>query len=71
MMLARRSLGLNYSAMQYDDEFRVFCKIILTYLYVKEDVEINEELIKRSLMIEQDKIRSFLLTLKALHFDSV
>ena len=45
MMLARRSLGLNYSAMQYDDEFRVFCKIILTYLYVKEDVEINEELI--------------------------
>ena len=45
MMLARRSLGLNYSAMQYDDEFRSFCKIILTYLYVKEDVEISEELI--------------------------
>ena len=45
MMLARRSLGLNYSTMQYDDEFRSFCKIILTYLYVKEDVEISEELI--------------------------
>lgn len=34
-MLARRSLGLNYKAMEYGDEFRNFCKTILKYCYTK------------------------------------
>lgn len=45
MMLARRSLGLNYYAMQYDGEFREFCKIILGYCYVKHQPIVNEELL--------------------------
>ena len=44
MMLARRSLGLNYSAMEYGEEFRDFCKTLLNYVYVKEEVEVNEAL---------------------------
>lgn len=44
MMLARRSLGLNYSAMQYGEEFRGFCKTLLNYVYVKEKVNANEAL---------------------------
>ena len=44
MMLARRSLGLNYSAMEYGDEFRNFCRTLLGYCYVKESVAVNEEM---------------------------
>ena len=43
-MLARRSLGLNYSSMEYSDEFKNFCRIILQYCYVNESVVVNEEL---------------------------
>ncbi len=42
MMLARRSLGLNYSAMEYGEEFREFCKTLINYVYVKEEVDVNE-----------------------------
>lgn len=45
MMLARRSLGLNYSAMEYGEEFRDFCKTLLNYVYVKEEVEVNEAML--------------------------
>ncbi len=45
MMLARRSLGLNYSAMEYTDEYRNFCRVLLGYCYVKEPVTVNEELL--------------------------
>ena len=44
-MLARRSLGLNYTSMQYGDEFRNFCKIILKYCYVKEQPAIDEAML--------------------------
>ena len=44
-MLARRSLGLNYKAMEYRDEFRNFCKTILKYCYTKEPPEVNEEML--------------------------
>ena len=44
MMLARRSLGLNYSAMEYGEEFREFCKTLINYVYVKEEVDVNEAL---------------------------
>ena len=44
-MLARRSLGLNYGAMEYGDEFRNFCRIILGYCYVKEEVVVDEAML--------------------------
>ena len=44
-MLARRSLGLNYKAMEYGDEYRNFCRVLLGYCYVKEPVTVNEELL--------------------------
>lgn len=44
-MLARRSLGLNYASMEYGDEFRNFCKIILGYCYVEEPSEVNEAML--------------------------
>lgn len=44
-MLARRSLGLNYSAMEYGDGFRNFCRIILRYSYVKEPFEVDEAML--------------------------
>lgn len=43
-MLARRSLGLNYTSMEYGDQFRDFCKTILKYCYVKELPQVNEEM---------------------------
>lgn len=46
MQLARRSLGLQYSAMEYGDEFIEFCKIALRYQYVKNRAEITEGLIR-------------------------
>lgn len=44
-MLARRSLGLNFSAMEYGDEFKSFCKTILKYCYVKESPAIDETML--------------------------
>ena len=44
-MLARRSLGLNFSAMEYGDEFKNFCKTILKYCYVKESPTIDEAML--------------------------
>lgn len=45
MMMARRTLGLNYNTMEYDDDFREFCKTLLRYIYVKNTPVINEELL--------------------------
>lgn len=44
-MLARRSLGLNYKVMEYNDEFRNFCKTILKYCYLKESPTIDETML--------------------------
>ena len=44
-MLARRSLVLNFSAMEYGDEFKYFCKTILKYCYVKESPTIDEAML--------------------------
>jgi hypothetical protein len=44
-MLARRTLGLNYTAMSYDDDFRNFCKAILTYSYVQQDIVVDEAML--------------------------
>ena len=45
MMLARRSLGLNYTMMEYDEEFCEFCQTLLQYCYVQETPRIDEALL--------------------------
>ena len=35
MQLARRSLGLSYHSMAYDEEFKAFCRTVFSYQYVK------------------------------------
>lgn len=41
MQLARRSLGLLYNTMRYDDYFKDFCEVLFGYQYVKERSEIT------------------------------
>jgi len=45
MMLARRSLGLSYGAMEYGDEYRRLCNTLLNFIYVKETPVIDEAMI--------------------------
>lgn len=42
MQLARRSMGLNYGAMSYDDDFYDLCKTLWSYNYVQNDTEFTE-----------------------------
>lgn len=42
MQLARRSVGLQYTTMNYDEYFRSFCKALFQYQYTKLKTEINE-----------------------------
>ena len=44
-MLARRSLGLNYTMIEYTDEFREFCKTLLKYCYVQSTPTVDESLL--------------------------
>lgn len=44
-ILARRSLGLNYSEMEYGDDFRKFCNTLLQYCFVKTPPIIDEPLL--------------------------
>ncbi|MBP3919927.1 MAG: ATP-binding protein [Clostridia bacterium] len=46
MQLARRSLGLQYTKMDYDQYFIDFCTILFSYQYVKNKTEINEAIIQ-------------------------
>lgn len=41
MQLARRSVGLQYTTMNYDDYFQSFCKIIFKYQFLKNRTEIT------------------------------
>lgn len=41
MQLARRSVGLTYSAVAYDDYFQAFCKVLYGYQFVREKTEIT------------------------------
>ena len=41
MQLARRSVGLQYTTMKYDEYFQSFCKIILKYQFLKNQTEIT------------------------------
>ena len=46
MQLARRALGLYYSAVEYDQFFYDFCATIFQYQYVKNKTEISEGIIQ-------------------------
>lgn len=41
MQLARRSVGLQYTTMNYDNYFQSFCKIIFKYQFLKNRTEIT------------------------------
>ena len=45
MFLARRSLGLQFGAMKYDDGFQNLCRLLLSYRYVAEPFDITEGLL--------------------------
>ena len=42
MQLARRSLGLSYQSMAYDEKFKAFCRIVFSYQYVKNVTQLEE-----------------------------
>ena len=41
MQLARRSVGLRYTTMKYDEYFQSFCKVIFKYQFLKNHTEIT------------------------------
>lgn len=41
MQLARRSVGLYYAAMSYDEYFQSFCKVLFQYQYTRQRIEIT------------------------------
>lgn len=43
--LARRSLGLQYNALDNDDYFNGFCKLLFKYQYVQKSTEITTQII--------------------------
>ncbi len=46
MYLARRSLGLRFGSMKYDDCFRNLCRTLLSYRYVGEPFDITEGMLR-------------------------
>jgi len=46
MQLARRSLGLQYSKLEYNQYFYDFCNIVFQYQYVKQETEITPAIIE-------------------------
>ena len=44
MHLARRSIGLSYTSMPFDEEFLVFCKTLYSYQYVSERTELTPDI---------------------------
>lgn len=42
MYLARRSLGLEYTALKYDEYFYDFCKTVFSYQYTQNKTEISD-----------------------------
>ena len=46
MQLARRSVGLQYTTMNYDVYFQNFCKVIFQYQYTKKRTEITDGIIE-------------------------
>lgn len=46
MQLARRSVGLQYNSLCYDDYFESLCETVFNYQYVKHKTEISPAIIK-------------------------
>ena len=46
MQLARRSVGLQYTAMNYDEYFQSFCKVLFQYQYTRQRAEITPAIIE-------------------------
>lgn len=46
MQLARRSVGLQYQSMPYDNYFESFCKILFEHQYVRNRTEISSAIIE-------------------------
>lgn len=46
MQLARRSVGLQYNSLCYDEYFEVLCETVFNYQYVKHKTEISPSIIK-------------------------
>lgn len=45
MQLARRSLGLQYGTMKYDESFSEFCRTLFSYRYVKYETNLTDGII--------------------------
>lgn len=45
IQLARRALGLKYSALSYDTYFKTFCEEVFSYQYIKKRTEITPSII--------------------------
>jgi len=46
MQLARRSVGLQYGALQYDGYFREFASLLFRYQYVKNRTELSDSVVE-------------------------
>lgn len=46
MQLARRSVGLQYGAMNYDNYFKSFCKVLFDYQFVAHKSELTDTIIE-------------------------
>lgn len=44
--MARRTVGLQFGSMNYDDEFKEFCKILFSYQYVKKRTELTDSVLE-------------------------
>ena len=44
MILARRSVGLSYREMKYDEEYKLFVSLMMKYNYTQSHTECNEAL---------------------------
>ena len=45
MQLARRSLGLQYEAMEFGEDFKRVCKVLYSYQYVRNRTEITDAML--------------------------
>ena len=62
LQLARRSLGLQYHKLRYDDYFRYFCETVYSYQYVKKYTHISDAIIE-CLYEHSDGIISIVISL--------
>lgn len=44
--MARRTVGLQFGSMNYDEEFKEFCKILFSYQYVQKRTELTDSILE-------------------------